>query len=166
VAWDRAGASVTGFTPAEFAALRVQLEAHEGRRARPYRDTKGHLTVGIGRNIDARPFSAAVIDLMFVEDVAIVVDELRRAWPPFNRLDAVRRRALVDMGFMGTPRLLRFTRMFHALAVALEAPPAAAAMHYEEAARQALDSKWAREDVQPARSARVARMLRTGRDDA
>lgn len=150
-------------------ALRRQLTRHEGLRRRPYRCPAGHLTIGIGWNIDAHPLppdiaarvaygealTDAEVDRLFDISVQRVLDELPCAWAPFIRLDSVRQRALVDMAFnMGVPRLLGFRQMLHALAVG----------DVDTAAREALDSKWARHDVQLSRSHTVAHQLQTGID--
>ena len=61
---------------------------------------------------------------------------------------------MIDMAFnMGEPRLRGFKKMIAALH----------AGDFDRAALEALDSKWAREDVAPERSGEIAAMLRTGR---
>jgi lysozyme len=159
--------------------LRAQLQRHEGLRRRPYRCTAGHWTIGIGWNIDAHPLppdiaarvavgealTDAEVDRLYTVSVQRICEELPRAWRPFTDLDDVRQRALVDMAFMGVPRVLGFRRMLHELATAITAVSGEDAItHYERAALEALNSKWARVDVQPARSRWVAHQLRTGQD--
>lgn len=132
--------------------LQRQLESDEGRRALPYRDSKGILTIGIGRNLESRGLRQKEIDFLFQNDVKDLQEGLTAALPWVSRLDPVRANALLDMAFMGVPRLLGFSKMLTALREA----------RWEDAAREALDSKWAREDVQPSRSVRVATMFLTG----
>ena len=43
-------------------ALHALLEGHEGRRAFPYRDSVGKLTIGVGRNLSDRGLSEGEID--------------------------------------------------------------------------------------------------------
>lgn len=132
--------------------LQKQLESDEGRRTFPYTDSKGILTIGIGRNLESRGLRQKEIDVLFQNDVQDLQEGLTVALPWVTRLDPVRANALLDMAFMGVPRLLRFNKMLAALRES----------RWEDAAREALDSKWAREDVQRSRSERVASMFRTG----
>jgi lysozyme len=134
---------------------RVQLEAqlirHEGLKLKVYLDTLGIPTIGVGRNLRDRGISMATAMQMLAEDIDEIEIRLRQALPWFDRLDAVRQRALIDMGFMGLAKLLKFRRMLAALK----------AGEWERAAAEALDSKWAQQ-VGPRRSGTVARMLQTG----
>ena len=44
--------------------LRAQLVLHEGSRLKPYRDTVGKLTIGIGRNLDDVGLSEDEVDYL------------------------------------------------------------------------------------------------------
>ena len=135
--------------------LMQKLVAHEGLRLQVYEDSLGIATIGIGRNLEDRgitpeelawmdiPNMAIVhtmgiteADAMYLaeNDVQIVEDELLRAHPCVDRLDAVRQLILVDMAFnMGVPRLCKFKKMW-------------AAVHenkFDIAAKEMLDSRWA-----------------------
>ena len=142
-------------TGADLAALRQQLTLHEGVRLKPYTCPAGYLTIGVGRNLEGKGISADEAAMLLDNDITDVIRQLSRALPGFMDLDPVRQRALVDMGFMGVGSLLKFRKMLAALW----------AKDYAEAARQALDSKWARQ-VGPHRAGRVAAMLETGIDPA
>ena len=132
-----------------------KLIAHEGLRLEVYKDSLGIDTIGIGRNLEDRGISKDELDWMdypsieYVysdgiseadamylaqNDVQIVEDELLRAHPCVDRLDAVRQLILVDMAFnMGVPRLCKFKKMWTAI-------------HEEKfdvAAKEMLDSRWA-----------------------
>ena len=69
-------------------------------------------------------------------DVQIVEEELVRAHPCVDRLDSVRQLILIDMAFnMGVPRFYKFKKMW-------------AAVHdedYPTAAKEMLDSRWAKQ---------------------
>jgi lysozyme len=92
-----------------------QLKRDEGVRYRPYRDTKGLLTVGVGRNIDAVPFSDDEVDLMLANDIKVRQKELAEyAW--YADMDAVRQGAILNMSFAGVGTLLHFPHMIAALA--------------------------------------------------
>lgn len=138
-------------TTPEREQLKAQLVAHEGLRLKPYRCTAGRLTIGCGRNLEDRGLTAAEAMFLLQNDIAEIDLALARALPWFDRLDVVRRRALIDLGFMGVGKLLRFTRMLAALERG----------DWVEAKRECLDSKWAR-DVGPTRSQTIAEMLHTG----
>ena len=71
-----------------------------------------------------------------MNDMKIVEDELTRVHPCVNDLDAVRQLILMDMAFnMGVPRLCKFKRMWGAI-------------HdhkFDDAGREMLDSRWAKQ---------------------
>ena len=132
-----------------------KLIAHEGLRLQVYQDTLGIDTIGIGRNLEDRGITKEELDWMDIpnmdavyeygiteadamhlakNDVQIVEEELVRAHPCVDKLDAVRQLVLVDMAFnMGVPRLSKFKKMW-------------AAIHenkFDIAAKEMLDSRWA-----------------------
>ena len=92
--------------------LRAELERDEGDKRKPYRCTAGHLTAGIGHNLDAHELSDAVVDLWFAEDVAeaeATLDGWLRDW---RQLDEPRQRVLLNMAFnLGASRLAGFVRL-------------------------------------------------------
>ena len=135
--------------------LMDKLVAHEGLRLQVYKDTLGIDTIGIGRNLEGRGISEEELDWMDIpnmdaiyehgiseadatylaqNDVQIVEEELLRAHPCVENLDAVRQLVLVDMAFnLGVPRLCKFKKMW-------------AAIHenkFDVAAKEMLDSRWA-----------------------
>ena len=134
-----------------------KLIVAEGLRLQVYKDTLGIDTIGIGRNLEDRGITTeelADLDIPTIEhvyeygiteadavylatnDVQIVEEELVRAHPCVDRLDSVRQLILIDMAFnMGVPRLCKFKNMW-------------AAVHNEDyptAAKEMLDSRWARQ---------------------
>jgi lysozyme len=67
-------------------------------------------------------------------DVQIVEEELVRAHPCVEELDAVRQLVLMDMAFnMGVPRLRKFQKMWNAVHE----------KKFDIAAKEMLDSRWA-----------------------
>ncbi|MCD8568035.1 MAG: hypothetical protein LRY50_06730 [Geovibrio sp.] len=133
------------------ATIEDQLILHEGLRLKPYRCTENKLTIGVGRNIEERGITATEAMFLLKNDIEAVEKELSRfAW--FTKQDEIRRRVLIDMGFMGVPRLLGFKKMIQALV----------ADDYEKAAAEMLDSKWSRQVG--GRAVRLAEMMRTGKD--
>jgi len=132
--------------------IRRQLLDDEGLRFKPYTDTVGKLTIGIGRNLDDVGISAVEAYDLLDHDIDRAVHALvgRYAW--FPDLDPVRQAVLVNLCFnMGPASLAKFK---HTLA-------AIARGDYAAAARGLRNSKWYRQ-VQAARSARLIRMLESG----
>ena len=134
-----------------YAALVEQLLADEGLRLKPYTDTVGALTIGVGRNLDDRGITAAEAKFLLVNDIKIAEEDLTRNAPWWWNLDKPRQEALVNMCFnLGWPRLARFEKMLEALK----------AKDFDTAATEALDSKWA--DQVGDRAKRIAEVFRGG----
>ena len=140
------------------ARLADQLRLHEGERNRPYRDTEGHLSIGVGRNLDAKGLSRDEIDYLFANDIAAARRELDRYLPWWRGLDPVRQRVLIDMMFNmgpGAPSrggLLSFVNTLSEIRRG----------NYAIAADMMLASKWATQVGR--RAVRLATMMRTGLD--
>jgi lysozyme len=127
------------------------IRAEEGYQAKPYRDSEGNLTIGIGYNLDAG----------MPEDEALVLARYRlwklernlaTIFPWFTGLDTVRQSALIGMTYqLGMTGLRGFKRLL----------AACESGDWDTASAEALDSKWARQT--PGRAQRTAAMLKTGR---
>lgn len=131
------------------------LKMHEGLRLKPYRDTKGKLTIGYGHNLENRGIPLWLATALLEWDMDEHDAELAAMFPVVHGLDPARRAALLDMAFnMGIPALRSFKRMWDAIG----------RRDWEAAAAEALDSKWAKVDHPPghARPQRISRILRTG----
>ena len=136
----------------EFAnKLQRMLERDEGIKDQPYFDSEGHLTIGIGHNLD-EPLAGVLIEAIFRHDLRRHTSELLQRWPFIEFFDDARKAALINMAFqMGVPRLATFRKMFAALEV----------HDWKLAHAEALDSKWALQT--PERAKRVSEQLLTGR---
>lgn len=135
------------------AALKAQLVRHEGLRLKPYRDTVGKLTIGVGRNLDDVGITEDEARTLLDNDVARVESHIARVVPAFSSLDDVRQRVLVDMAFnLGVPGLLKFKAMLAAVE----------ARDFFHAALEMIDSRWAAQVGQ--RATRLAAMMETGTD--
>jgi lysozyme len=133
--------------------LRKQLHLHEGRRLKPYRDTVGKLTIGVGRNLTDRGISPAESDVLLANDIDEHMRELLLAAPWIAELDEVRQRVLVDMAFnLGVPGLLKFKSTLAAIKDG----------RYDDAAKGMLKSLWAKQVK--GRATRLAEMMRSGID--
>lgn len=128
-----------------------ELKRDEGVRAKPYRDTVGKLTVGVGRNLDDVGLFPDEIELLLKNDISRVCADLDRELPWWREQDPVRQRALVNMAFnMGIKGLLGFRTTLALMKMG----------KYLDAAQHALSSKWARQVGH--RAERLALMIRDG----
>ncbi|MEH6435767.1 glycoside hydrolase family protein [Massilia sp. DD77] len=131
--------------------LAAQLTIDEGRRALIYLDSVGKWTGGVGRNLVDRPFSDDEIDLMLKNDIDLVEKELDRRLPWWRDMSAARQNVLANMCFnLGITRLLGFTQALAHMR----------SRRYDAAAREMLDSKWAKQVGD--RAVRLAALMRKG----
>ena len=113
----------------------AQLILHEGSRNRPYPDTNGVLTIGIGHNLN-KPLSDRAILQIFHDDLADAKNDCLHAFPFFSELTEARQWVLINMCFnLGLAGLHRFTKFLKALELG----------DYETAANEMLDSLWAKQ---------------------
>lgn len=129
--------------------LVTQLRRDEGVRYRPYLDSKGILTVGVGRNIRDVPFSEDEVNLMLVNDIKVRLHELS-AYPWFQGMDEVRQAAIVNMSFAGIGTLLHFPHMIAAIA----------RKDWKTAAEELMDSLYAKQVGE--RADRLSKQLLSG----
>ena len=129
--------------------LEREVASDEGFMPIPYRCTSGKLSIGYGTNIqDGITRDEAL--LLMRHRLGKVVAALESRLPFWPKLTDDRRRVLANMGYqLGILGLMRFKRMLAALERG----------DYEAAAREMLDSKWARQDS-PGRAQELAEMLR------
>jgi lysozyme len=91
------------------AALVRDLSTDEGCVLKPYKDTAGKLTIGIGRNLTDRGITLSEADFLLANDIAMVVAQLDASEPWWRTLDAPRQRVMLNLGFnMGVPTLITF----------------------------------------------------------
>jgi lysozyme len=110
--------------------LKVLLVKHEGKRNKPYLDccgkpwrecsctSKGNLTIGVGRNLDAEGLSDDEVTLLLDNDVNATWKKASTALASFgfNALDDGRQHALLDLVFnLGIGGVLKFARMLAAI---------------------------------------------------
>jgi lysozyme len=145
--------------------LKQLLTKHEGRKNKPYKDTKGLATIGIGHNIDAKglPYDIdafleangyitdEMIDRLYDEDVRDATFDCKRLYPGFNNLTESRQNALIDFVFnVGYKTAYTFKNTNKAINEE----------RWDDAADGLLASKYARQVGKRARD--VAEMLRDG----
>ena len=131
--------------------LRSQLERHEGLRLRVYKDTVGVNTIGYGRNLDDVGISRDEADFMLDNDIDCVEKSLQTV-DEYVDLDRVRQTVIANLCFnVGFRGLMNFKRMWQAIG----------RQDYASAAREMLDSKWARQVG--IRATELAGIMRTGK---
>lgn len=149
----------------DFDIIIKRLEFHESCVLKPYYCPTGHLTLGIGHNVEARPFTdeekRAIGDwkkgitknmayMICRNDVNICLNQLKTLsfW---NQLDLERQYALLDMCFqLGFKGLCGFKKMLEAMRWG----------KWQTAAAECLNSDYARQT--PARAKRIARLIKEG----
>ena len=96
--------------------LKHDLIRDEGSRSKPYFDTVGKCTIGVGRNLTDKGISSDELDFMLSNDILEVTKELDAHVGWWSSLDEVRQRALANMCFnLGITRLLQFRNLLAAV---------------------------------------------------
>ena len=114
--------------------LTAQLRKHEGERLQPYRCTAGYLTIGVGRNLDAKGISQGESEILLMSDMEDVESDLDRSLPWWREESENVRLVLADMCFnLGIRGLLKFKRFLAAIERG----------DTETAKVEMMDSKWA-----------------------
>ena len=133
--------------------LIANLIRDEGLRLKPYLDTEGKLTIGVGRNLHDNGISEQEAKALLDNDIQSHCRDLDQHIGWWKTLDEVRARALANMAFnLGIHRLLGFKNMLIALQNG----------NWVEAAKQAKDSKWYTQVG--TRADRIIHMFETGSD--
>lgn len=133
--------------------LKALLIGHEDLRLKPYPDTEGKLTIGVGRNLTDNGISREEAMILFDNDLTHALDDAESLVDRWDDLGDVRQRVLVDMAFnLGRTKLAKFKKTFKAINAGL----------FAMAAREMLDSRW--KDQVGARAIKLSEMMRTGED--
>lgn len=131
-------------------ALISSVKRHEGLRLKMYKCTAGKNTIGYGRNLDDVGISADEAEFMLKHDLENAEQDAKR-FPVFEKLNQCRKDVLIEMVFnLGYSRLSGFKKMFTALE----------RKDYDGAANEMLDSKWARDVGERAKT--LAYFMRIG----
>lgn len=129
----------------------AQLIRDEGLRLKPYRDSVGKLTIGIGRNLDDVGITQDEAGYLLHSDLERVGKQIHENLPWASQLSPERASVLGNMCFnMGIAGLLQFKKFLTALRLG----------DYDQAATEMLDSKWAKQVG--TRATRLAEQIRTG----
>lgn len=130
--------------------LKSLLIKHEGDKDRPYLDTFGNITIGIGRNLSGTDLRPDEKELMYKNDVNFLYDYLSKNYLWFLELNEARQIAIIDMAFMGIKKFASFKKMISALSE----------HNYQLASIECLDSDYARKLINRAHD--IARVLLSG----
>lgn len=127
-----------------------RVKLHEGLRLKPYKCTAGKTTIGYGRNLDDVGLSNEEAEYLLMHDLENAENEASKL-DCYKKLNQNRKDILIEMVFnLGYPRLCGFKKMIQALDRG----------DYDGAANEMLDSKWARDVGERAKT--LAYFMRIG----
>lgn len=133
------------------AKLAEQLKKHEGIKLKPYTDTVGKLTLGIGRNLEDKGITEQEALFMLNNDVDYFYNKLCQRIGWMKTLNDARQNVLVNMAFnLGIAGLMSFKKMLLACEHG----------NFKIAATEMLSSKWAEQVGY--RANELAEQMRTG----
>ena len=148
----------------DYDLLVSELIRDEGLKLRPYRDSLGHWTVGVGHlmsaeavardiqhNAPIREISTAECDALLAADIAEAERRLTVIFPVWRDLDDVRQRAMLNLTFNLGNRLSGFQRFLAAMDDS----------DYQRAANALMSSLWYAQVK--TRGPRIVRMIRIGK---
>lgn len=128
-----------------------QIQRHEGLRLKPYKCSADKLTIGYGRNLEAKGISKSEANMMLANDVHECIDQVLEHIKFFDKLNDARQNALVNMCFnLGIYGLLGFKKFLTELE----------REDFEDASIEMLDSKWAIQVGK--RATELSEQIRTG----
>lgn len=131
-----------------------RIKKHEGLRLKPYRCTAGKLTIGYGRNLEDNGITEEEAHFLLMNDLEKSWDECCKAFSWISKMDKIRQGVIVELCFnMGLGRLKGFKKMLAACERG----------DYETASVEMLDSLWARQVGQRAKT--LADIMK-GKDNA
>ena len=116
-----------------------------------YEDSEGIPTIGYGINLKEGLYQHEA-DYLLKSRIKLAEQEVQKTFPQLvSRMNLIRYNAFINMAFnLGLSRLMGFKKMLAALIVG----------DWDEASRQALDSKWAKQVK--GRADRIAEAFRNG----
>jgi lysozyme len=128
-----------------------QLRRDEGTRRKPYRDSVGKLTIGVGRNLDDVGLNDEEIEYLLANDIDRAATAARDLVAAFDSLSETRKAVLVNMAFnLGQAKLGGFKNFLAAVEQG----------RFDDAAREMLDSVWAQQVGN--RALRLSAQMREG----
>lgn len=133
-------------------SVQDHIKSNEGFRAKPYFDSKGFITIGYGRNLQAVGISKKTAQIMLEEDISKCKKQLVKHYPWYLERKYNVQVVMIDMCYgLGFYGLAKFKNMLAALL----------AENYVLAAEELLNSPYG-EDL-PNRSQRNADLITGGK---
>ena len=125
------------------------LKRDEGLRLKPYVDSVGKITIGVGRNLSDNGITEEEAMMFLNADIFQAITDVRSVCSVYEELSRPRQLVMISMAFnMGRKRLGEFVRFLNAIHLS----------DWDEAAEEMLNSKWAKQ-VGP-RAHRLAAMMK------
>ena len=125
------------------------LKRDEGFRHFPYECSAGKLTIGYGRNLDAKGISKEEAEILLINDITDAEMELYKVLPDAKLFSDNRYRVLVNMVFnLGLDGFLTFKKMLKAIKE----------KDFDRTADEMLNSKW--HEQLPDRVDRLEKLMR------
>lgn len=116
--------------------MKDYIIAHEGLKLKPYTDTVGKTTIGVGRNLDDNGISKDEALFLLTNDITRCKNELGEIFSNFDMFDEDKKTALTDIIFqLGKPRFLGFKKMIQAIKN----------NNWQKASQELMDSKLCRQ---------------------
>lgn len=127
------------------------LQLQESLRTKPYKCSRGFLTIGYGRNLETRGITVAEADMLLQNDLKEIMPAVEKEFPWYNKLNTARKLVILSMVYnLGMGGFRGFKRMIYALD----------RQQWDNAAVEMQCSKWARQTGW--RAKQLAVMMQTG----
>jgi lysozyme len=112
------------------------LKRHEGLMLKPYRCTANKLTIGYGRNLEARGITREEAEMLLENDIKLCLAQLKERVSFWDKLPVAVQEVLVNMAFnLGINGLLNFKKTMAMIQRG----------DYKGASVEMLNSNWARQ---------------------
>lgn len=135
----------------DVAKVQDLLLRHEGLRLKPYLDSRGFATIGVGRCLETQGISQEEAMYLLNRDIIRVHNECHGAFTWFSTLNHARKAVIISMVFnLGLEGVKGFRRTLECLDH----------QDYQGAASEMLRSEWSTQVG--ARALELAKMMRTG----
>lgn len=139
--------------------LKQVLLKHEGKRNKPYQDTKGIWTVGVGHNLNV-PLSDAAVMHILDDDMREAINDCLHHFPWFADLDDTRKIAMISLRFnLGLGGLLAFRKFLYYMELGHYASAADELLYNTDQHGIRKPTPWAL-DVKAERANDIANMVR------
>jgi len=116
--------------------LKDDLILHEGYRSKPYTDTVGKITIGVGYNLDDNGLPSKIIEELLDMTMTEAIKDAESFIRNFDSLSDNRKAVLANMAFnLGLNRFKGFKRLRAAVETG----------QFDLAAQEMLNSHWARQ---------------------